>query len=121
MSEDKKPPFDLTPQGIEKALADGIARPATMSEIAAADRMMANFDRRIEEKRHNEALELERRIENEGPTELRIGTADGRVVLLFPKKVDWIALTGDEAASIAMVLMNHARTVGITNPVTLTI
>ncbi len=118
MSEDRKPPFDLTPQGIEKAFADGIARPATISEIAHADRLMAQFDQRIKVAQHNAAVELEKTIEAEPITETRIGIADGRVVVIYPKPIEWVAMSGDEAAAIAVSLMRFARQVGLSQPVT---
>jgi len=56
-----------------------------------------------------------------GAVVCEIGEVNGRVVMRFPKPVVWIGFTGDEAMLIAQSLIDHARAVGLTKPLTITL
>jgi hypothetical protein len=56
--------------------------------------------------------------QDEGGIAIAVATENGRVILRFPKPVAWIGFTADEAAELAMLIMRHARKVGLTKPVT---
>lgn len=54
-----------------------------------------------------------------GAVALQVGTEGGKVRIDFPKPIAWFAMTGDEAMSLANVLVKHARAAGLTKPATL--
>lgn len=56
-----------------------------------------------------------------GALPLAIGSADGKVVMEFPKPVAWIGFTGDQAMEIAQTLIKHARKAGVSAPMVLRI
>ena len=55
---------------------------------------------------------------DEGAVAMAISIDSHRIRLEFPKPVKWIACTADEAAEIAMTIMEHARKLGLSSPVT---
>lgn len=57
---------------------------------------------------------------DEGAIPMEVGHHSGKVIIRFPKPATWIGLTGDGAMELAQCLMEHARAVGITKPMTIT-
>lgn len=57
---------------------------------------------------------------DEGETDLQIGTESGRVVIKFAKPVAWIGFPPEQAIALAEVLIKHARSCA-TQPLTLRI
>lgn len=56
-----------------------------------------------------------------GAIAMSVGVEAGRVVLRFPKPIAWIGMTGDEAMGLAQLLINHARSAGLTKPASISI
>lgn len=46
--------------------------------------------------------------DDNGPSQIAIVQADGRVVVMLPEEMQWIGLTPVEAVHLAMALMRHA-------------
>ena len=46
--------------------------------------------------------------DDDGPTQMQVSKADGRVVIILPEPMQWIGLTPVEAMHIAVVLTQHA-------------
>lgn len=57
--------------------------------------------------------------DDEGAIAMAVSVDSHRVRLEFPKPVKWIACTADEAAELAMLIMHHAKKLGLTKPVTI--
>lgn len=53
---------------------------------------------------------------DEGALALIVGEENGRVVIRFPKPVQWIGFTADQAIDIAQSLITQARKCGSTIP-----
>ncbi len=119
MTTPNDPGFDR--EQFDRDVKAGLVRPASLEEVKRADELLAKFQQRVEVRRHNEAIENEKHISNDGAFELKVGNQDGMVIVDFGTSLTWFGMTGDEAAGLAMVLMNHARAVGLTKPVTLSI
>jgi hypothetical protein len=58
-------------------------------------------------------------VADEGALSVMIGHEKGRVVIRFPKPVEWIGFTPEQALGIAETLINHARRCGSTIPLVL--
>lgn len=56
---------------------------------------------------------------DEGAIALEIGAKDKTIFIRFPKPVAWIAFTPDEAMQIAQSLIDYARKVGLTKPMSI--
>lgn len=46
--------------------------------------------------------------DDNGPSQIAISTADGRVVVMLPEPMQWIGMTPVQAVHTAMALMRHA-------------
>lgn len=58
---------------------------------------------------------------DEGAIPVAVGNQDGRVVLTFPRNLNWIGFTADQAIDIANSLIEHARACGSKKPLTVKI
>lgn len=56
---------------------------------------------------------------DEGAIAVGIGHQHGKVVVQFPKAVNWIGFTPEQAIEIAETLVEHARACGCARPLTL--
>jgi hypothetical protein len=56
---------------------------------------------------------------DEGALAFQVGSESGRVSIVFPKKVSWIAFSPDDAIQLALTLIKHARAIGIKKPFTM--
>lgn len=56
-----------------------------------------------------------------GAVPVAIGHDQGRVTMQFPKNLNWIGFTADQAIDIANALIEHARTAGSRKPLTVKI
>jgi len=56
---------------------------------------------------------------DEGQLQVAVGVENGRVVIGFGKRVEWVGFSPDQAAHIAALLLKHAKTIGLTKPFTL--
>lgn len=56
-----------------------------------------------------------------GALAVSIGHEKDAVVIRFPKPVAWIGFTPEQAIEIAESLIQHARALGVSRPVSLTI
>ena len=56
---------------------------------------------------------------DEGAVAVGIGHQDGKVVMQFPKNLNWIGFTPDQAVDIANTLLKHARACGSKKPLTI--
>lgn len=59
--------------------------------------------------------------QDQGAMAVSIGQENGAVVLRFPRNLNWIGFTPDQAIDIAETLVKHARACGSKKPLTLTI
>lgn len=59
--------------------------------------------------------------DDQGAVAVAIGHQDGRVTLQFPKNLNWIGFTPEQAIDIAQSLIEHARKCGCTKPLTVKI
>jgi hypothetical protein len=59
--------------------------------------------------------------DDEGEIPMQIGHHSGKVIVRFPKPVTWVGLTGDGAMELAQCLIDHARAVGVSKPIAITI
>lgn len=55
---------------------------------------------------------------DEGALAVGIGHQRGKVVVQFPKPVNWIGFTPEQAIEIAETLVEHARACGCSRPLT---
>lgn len=46
--------------------------------------------------------------DDDGPTQMQVSKADGRVVIMLPEAMQWIGMTPVEAMHIAVALTRHA-------------
>lgn len=58
---------------------------------------------------------------DEGAVSVAIGRQAGKVVMQFPKNLNWIGFTADQAIDIANSLIEHARKAGSKKPLTVKI
>lgn len=58
---------------------------------------------------------------DEGALAVAVGTKDRSVILQFPKPIEWIGFTPDQALDLAQNLITKARHLGCTKPFTLTL
>lgn len=58
---------------------------------------------------------------DEGAVAVGIGHQSGKVVMQFPKNLNWIGFTPEQAIGIAETLIHHARECGCTRPLTVKI
>lgn len=56
---------------------------------------------------------------DEGAVSVGIGHQGGKVVMQFPKNLNWIGFTPDQAIAIASTLIHHARECGSKAPLTI--
>jgi hypothetical protein len=56
--------------------------------------------------------------EDEGAVAVGIGHQEGKVVMQFPKNLNWIGFTPEQAIGIAETLIYHARQCGCQRPLT---
>lgn len=56
-----------------------------------------------------------------GAVAVAIGHQGGVVTMQFPKNLNWIGFTPEQAIGIAQMLVQHARLCGCTKPLTLKI
>ena len=56
---------------------------------------------------------------DQGAIAVGIGHQDGRVTMQFPKNLNWIGFTPEQAIDIAESLVEHARRCGCKKPLTL--
>lgn len=59
--------------------------------------------------------------QDEGEIPMSVGHQDGRVVLQFPRNLNWIGFTADQAIDLANTLIEHARSAGSKKPLTVKI
>ncbi len=59
--------------------------------------------------------------DDQGAVAVAIGHQDGRVTLQFPKNLNWIGFTPEQAIDIAQSLIEHARKCGCSKPLTVKI
>ena len=59
--------------------------------------------------------------DDQGATAVAIGHEKGAVTMQFPRNLNWIGFTPDQAVDIAQVLIEHARKCGSTKPLTVKI
>lgn len=59
--------------------------------------------------------------DDQGAIPVGIGHQDGKVVMSFPRNLNWIGFTADQAIDIANSLIEHARAVGSKKPLTVKI
>lgn len=59
--------------------------------------------------------------DDEGAVAVAIGHDQGRVKMQFPKNLNWIAFTPEQAIDIAQTLIEHARKCGCNRPLTVNI
>lgn len=57
--------------------------------------------------------------DDQGGIAVAIGHQDGKVVMQFPKNLNWIGFTADQAVDIANSLIEHARACGSKKPLTI--
>ncbi|MHB1328003.1 MAG: hypothetical protein ACYC2K_07360 [Gemmatimonadales bacterium] len=57
--------------------------------------------------------------QDDGAVAVGIGHQSGKVVMQFPKNLNWIGFTPDQAIDIAQSLVEHARQCGSKKPLTL--
>lgn len=58
---------------------------------------------------------------DQGAVSVGIGHQQGRVTMQFPKNLNWIGFTPEQAIDIAEMLVQHARQCGCNKPLTLKI
>lgn len=58
---------------------------------------------------------------DQGAVAVAIGHQKGRVTMQFPKNLNWIGFTPEQAIDIAESLIDHARKSGCTKPLTVKI
>lgn len=58
---------------------------------------------------------------DQGAVAVAIGHQEGRVTLQFPKNLNWIGFTPEQAIDIAQSLIEHARKCGCAKPLTVKI
>lgn len=58
---------------------------------------------------------------DQGAVAVAVGNEAGKVVLTFPKNLNWIGFTPEQAIDIAQSLVEHARKCGCKKPLTITI
>lgn len=58
---------------------------------------------------------------DEGAVAVAIGHDQGRVTMQFPKNLNWIGFTPEQAIDIAQTLIEHARKCGCNRPLTVKI
>lgn len=58
---------------------------------------------------------------DQGAVAVAIGHQQGRVTMQFPKNLNWIGFTADQAIDIANSLIEHARKAGSSKPLTVKI
>jgi hypothetical protein len=58
---------------------------------------------------------------DQGAIAVGIGHQEGRVTMQFPKNLNWIGFTADQAIDIANSLIEHARKAGSNKPLTVKI
>jgi hypothetical protein len=58
---------------------------------------------------------------DQGSVAVAIGHQQGRVTMQFPKNLNWIGFTPEQAIDIAQSLIEHARKTGCTKPLTVQI
>jgi hypothetical protein len=58
---------------------------------------------------------------DEGALAVVVGHEKNSVVLRFPKPVSWIGFTPEQAIDIAQSLITHARKIGLTVPLVITL
>lgn len=57
--------------------------------------------------------------DDQGAVAVAIGHQNGAVTLQFPKNLNWIGFTPEQAIGIAETLIHHARQCGCTRPLTI--
>ncbi len=55
---------------------------------------------------------------DEGAVAVGVGHQNGKVVMQFPKSLNWIGFTPEQAIEIAETLVEHARACGCAKPLT---
>lgn len=58
---------------------------------------------------------------DEGAQLLSITSVNGKIVMEFPTPTKWIGFTADDAVALANLLIEHARKIGSTKPLTVKI
>lgn len=58
------------------------------------------------------------RPDDMGAIPIAIGHDQGRVTMQFPKNLNWIGFTADQAIDVANILIEHARKAGSKKPLT---
>lgn len=58
---------------------------------------------------------------DQGAVAIAIGHQEGRVTMQFPKNLNWIGFTPEQAIDIAQSLVEHARQCGCKKPLTFTV
>ena len=81
------------------------------------DEQMGNMMRKI----YGEYPDGRLNQQDAGAIAVAISHENGRVVMTFPKNLNWIGFTADEAVDIAQTLITHARKCGSTKPLTIKI
>jgi hypothetical protein len=61
------------------------------------------------------------RTDDLGAVAVAVGHQDGRVTMQFPKNLNWIGFTPEQAMDIAQSLIDHARKCGCAKPLTIAI
>ena len=56
---------------------------------------------------------------DEGELPLKIGTEKENVCIDFGKPTNWIALPPDQAVEFGLLIIKHAKSIGLTKPVTI--
>jgi len=59
--------------------------------------------------------------DDEGAVAVAIGHQQGRVTMQFPKNLNWIGFTPEQAIDIAQTLIEHARKCGCNKPLVVNI
>ena len=59
--------------------------------------------------------------DDQGAVAVAIGHENGAVTMQFPRNLNWIGFTPDQAVDIAQTLITHARKCGSTKPLTIKI
>ena len=54
--------------------------------------------------------------DDQGAIPIAIGHQEGRVTMQFPRNLNWIGFTADQAVDIANTLIEHARIIGSKKP-----
>lgn len=80
-----------------------------------AERLMKEMQRRL----HGEFPAGRLNANDDGALAVGIGHQSGKVVMQFPKAVNWIGFTPEQAIEIAETLVQHARDCGCNRPLTL--